>query len=78
MPLHLLKIFAVINICLPLCAQDKAPTDKPKDEPKKSDQASNAKEVTTDGVVTIDGKKITYKATTGKLTLFKDDGTPRA
>jgi carboxypeptidase C (cathepsin A) len=40
--------------------------------PKTSD------DVVTDALVTIDGKKIPYQATTGKITLQKEDGTPRA
>ncbi len=34
--------------------------------------------VVTEAAVTIDGTKIPYKATTGKLLLKKEDGTPRA
>lgn len=35
-------------------------------------------DVVTDALVTIDSKKIPYQATTGKITLQKEDGTPRA
>jgi carboxypeptidase C (cathepsin A) len=58
-------------------AQEKPAPEKPKEEPKKSDN-SPQKDVTIEALATIDGKKIPYKATTGKLVLTKDDGSPRA
>lgn len=48
-----------------------------KDEPAPKEQPSQAP-VTRENAVTIDGKRIPYKVTTGKLQLKKDDGTPRA
>lgn len=64
---------------LPLTAQVPPPNgDKPKEDAKKTEPAPTQKDVTTEGVVTIDGKKIPYRTTTGKMTLLKDDGTPRA
>ena len=51
------------------------------EEPEKKKSESPAEPqppVTRENSVTIDGKRITYKATTGKLQLKKDDGTPRA
>lgn len=69
-------LFSVL--CLPLTAQEKPTPEKPKEEPKKTEAATTPKDVTIDGNVVIDGKKIPYKATTGKLVLTKEDGTPRA
>lgn len=68
----------VTALCLSLTAQEKPAPEKPKEEPKKADAASPQKDVTIEGTVTIDGKKIPYKATTGKLVINKEDGTPRA
>ena len=70
-----LLLFSAPN--LSLMAQDKPVPEKPKEEPKKAD-AVPQKDVTTEGLVTINGKKIPYKATTGKLVLNKEDGSPRA
>lgn len=50
--------------------------DKP-DKPEKPDKDSPTP-VTKDGSVTIGGKKVDYKVTTSKLTIEKDDGSPRA
>ena len=52
------------------------PADPPKEEKPKEEK--KVEPVTKDGSVTIDGKKIDYQVTTSKLTLEKDDGTPRA
>lgn len=65
------------SFTLAVIAQDKPAQDKPKEEPKKA-EAAPQKDVTIEGLATIDGKKIPYKATTGKLVLNKDDGSPRA
>lgn len=62
---------------LSLIAQDKPAAEKPKEEPKNAD-VTPQKDVTTEGLVTIKGKRIPYKATTGKLVLTKEDGSPRA
>ena len=55
-------------------------------EPEKAPDATPAKEPTTpviapvvrESTVTVDGKKIPYKVTTGKLQLKQEDGKPRA
>lgn len=52
--------------------------EKPKEEPKKPEAAAPAKDVRTEGTVTIDGKPIKYTAVTGKIVINKDDGSPRA
>jgi len=75
---HLSRPLLFAALCLPLFSQEKPAGEKPKEEPKKSEAAQAPKEVTTEGTVMIDGKKIPYKTITGKLTLYKDDGTPRA
>jgi carboxypeptidase C (cathepsin A) len=78
----MLRLFISLLLLSPLSissfAQEKPAPENPKEEPKKPDAAGAQKDVTIDGLVTINGKKITYKATTGKLVLTKDDGTPRA
>jgi carboxypeptidase C (cathepsin A) len=65
-------------LLLPISAQEKPSTEKTKEDGKKNESVSTAKDVTTEGSVIIEGKKIPYKTTTGKITLFKDDATPRA
>ena len=52
--------------------------EKPKEEPKKPEAVAAAKDVRTEGTVTIDGKPIKYSAVTGKIVINKDDGSPRA
>ena len=63
-------------------AQEKpAPEAKPepaKEEKKDAKDEKKSEPVTKDGSVTIAGKKIDYQVTTAKLTLKKDDGSPRA
>lgn len=66
------------TLSLSLFAQENPGQEKSKEEPKKSEATQQQKDVITDGVVTIKGKKINYKATTGKLLINKEDGTPRA
>lgn len=61
-------------------AQERSAPPEAKPEPPKEEKKEEKKTepVTKDGSVTIDGKKIDYQVTTAKLTLEKDDGTPRA
>ena len=61
-------------------AQEKpAPAEaKPGGAKEEQKEEKKSEPVTKDGSVTIDGKKIDYQVTTAKLTLEKDDGTPRA
>lgn len=74
----LLRFSCFALMLLHLDAQDKPTVDKPKDDAKKNESPTPPKDVSTEGVVTIEGKKIPYQTTTGKITLFKEDGTPRA
>ncbi len=60
-------------------AQPEAEKKKEEAAPKEAPAKATAKEpVTRENAVTIDGKRIPYRVTTGKLQLKKDDGTPRA
>ncbi|MBX3742398.1 MAG: peptidase S10 [Akkermansiaceae bacterium] len=60
-------------------AQTEAEKKKEEPAPKETPAKVSAKDpVTREDVVTIGGKRIPYRATTGKLQLKKDDGTPRA
>lgn len=65
-------------------AQEKpGPSDKKPDAPQeeKKDKGKDEKStepVTKEGSVKIDGKEIKYTVTTAKLTLKKEDGSPRA
>lgn len=54
---------------------EKSKDDTPKDPPAK---AKIVEPVVHEAAVTIDGKKIPYRVTTGKLQLKQDDGKPRA
>jgi carboxypeptidase C (cathepsin A) len=56
-------------------AQPEAEKKKAEPTPK---EAVSKEPVIRENVVTIGGKQIPYKVTTGKLQLKKDDGTPRA
>lgn len=72
----LLRTFYLLfSLCLCGLSQGE---DKPKEDEKKKDEAQPKPNSVVEGLVTIDGKKIPYKATTGKITLYKEDGTPRA
>jgi carboxypeptidase C (cathepsin A) len=51
--------------------------EKKKEEPA-SKEAPSKDPVTREDAVTIDGKRVAYRVTTGKLQIKKDDGTPRA
>ncbi len=57
-------------------AAEPAPDSKGKE--KDEAKVDLPEPVVTEATVTIDGKKIPYKATTGKLLLKQDDGKPRA
>lgn len=59
-------------------AEEKKSPESPAPSPASKETSLPAKDVVTDGLVTIDGKKIPYQATTGKLVLQKEDGSPRA
>jgi carboxypeptidase C (cathepsin A) len=59
-------------------AQEPKPTDATPPPAASTAKPAKSDDVITDGLVTIDGKKISYQATTGKIALLKEDGTPRA
>lgn len=75
---------AILSFCLLTLASsllsraetaDKPPTDE---KPKEQKARPEPPPAVTQGEITIDGKKIPYRATAGKLNILKDDGTPRA
>jgi carboxypeptidase C (cathepsin A) len=69
-----MRLLSLFFITLPLLAEPPAdPAAKPD---KKTPPATPPK--TIESIVTIDGKKIEYTATSGKLVINKEDGTPRA
>ena len=75
-----MRFFYTIALVLPLStllAQEN-PKDAPKDPVKKPEAAAPQKNVSVEGSVTINGVPIPYTATTGKLMINRDDGTPRA
>lgn len=64
---------------LSLIASAAPEAEKPADDAKKDEAGSKPVEpVTRESSVTIDGKKIPYKVTTGKLQIKEDDGKARA
>lgn len=67
---------------LSLLASAAPDADKPAEPPRKEDAPKNEiaplKPVTHESSVMIEGKKIPYKVTTGKLQLKDDEGKPRA
>jgi carboxypeptidase C (cathepsin A) len=68
-----------IFCCLSLISSAVPELVKPADVPKKDETpAKMAESVTRESSVTIDGKKVPYKVTTGKLQLKGDDGKARA
>lgn len=75
-----MKILPLLFLSFPLAALAEpvapAPTEKKSAETTPSSPPQSP--VTKEGAVTIDGKRIAYKATTGKIQLKKDDGSPRA
>jgi carboxypeptidase C (cathepsin A) len=75
-----MRLIIAIALALPVSAifAQEIPKDAPKDSAKKPEVAAPQKDVTVEGSVTINGKAIPYKATTGKLVINRDDGTPRA
>ncbi|MES2439716.1 MAG: peptidase S10 [Verrucomicrobiota bacterium] len=71
----ILPIFYVLS----LMATGAPEAEKPAEVPKKEEPPAKVVEpVTRESSVTIDGKKIPYKVTTGKLQLKEDDGKARA
>jgi carboxypeptidase C (cathepsin A) len=67
-----------LSLCVTALGQEPKATDattKAADGPIKTKKSDD---VITSGLVTIEGKKISYQTTTGKIALLKDDGTPRA
>lgn len=62
-----------------LIASAAAEPEKPAETPKKDEPSLKAVEpVTRESTITIDGKNVPYKVTTGKLQLKEDDGKARA
>lgn len=78
-----MRQFVVLSICLNLIASG-APnpeklTEKPSDtSPKDSPVSKVTEAVVKESSVMIDGKKVPYKVTSGKLQLKDDDGKARA
>lgn len=65
--------------CLSLIASAAPEPEKSDDAPKKDESpAKSSDPIVRESSVTIDGKKVPYKVTTGKLQLKADDGKPRA
>ena len=54
-------------LLLPISAQEKPSTEKTKEDGKKNESVSTAKDVTTEGSVIIEGKKIPYKKVNGVI-----------
>lgn len=70
---------APVFICLQLIATGAPDAEKPPEAPPKDIPVAKPVEpVTRESSVTIDGKKVPYKVTTGKLQLKDDEGKPRA
>ena len=75
-----MRLIYTLALALPLTAllAQENPKDVPKDPAKKTEAAAPQKNVSVEGSVTINGVTIPYTATTGKLVINRDDGTPRA
>ncbi|MEM1083805.1 MAG: peptidase S10 [Verrucomicrobiota bacterium] len=74
-----MRLLALLFLALlPCLGAEPEKITESQEDPKKSDQNTSQEPVTREGTVTIDGKKIDYEVTAAKLTLKKDDGTPRA
>jgi carboxypeptidase C (cathepsin A) len=67
-----------VCFCLSLIASDASEPEKSNDAPKKDESAKPTEPTIRESSVTIDGKPVPYKVTTGKLQLKADDGKPRA
>ena len=74
----LIRFSCLSLLLLTLKAENQPAVEKPKEDAKKNESPAPSKDVCTEGVVTIEGKKIPYQTTTGKITLYKEDGSPRA
>lgn len=75
-----MRLIYTLALALPLTAllAQENPKDASKDTAKKPEAAAPQKNVSVEGSVTINGVAIPYTATTGKLVINRDDGTPRA
>jgi carboxypeptidase C (cathepsin A) len=75
------RFIAPVFICLQMIASAAPDVEKSAETPPKDKEAPVAKPVdpvTREFSVTIDGKKVPYKVTTGKIQLKDDEGKPRA
>lgn len=74
-----MKASLLLFLLTPLALAQAEPETK-KDTPpaKESKETAPREPVVRENTVTIGGKRLTYKVTTGKLQLKKEDGTPRA
>ena len=75
------RYIAPVFISLHMLASAAPDAEKPAEAPPKDKDAPVVKPVepvTRESSVTIDGKKVPYKVTTGKLQLKDDEGKPRA
>ena len=75
-PTVFLLLLASLSFAQPDAEKKKEESPPPKEAPAKEAPAKDP--VTREHSVTIGGKKIPYRVTSGKLQLKKDDGTPRA
>lgn len=73
-----LSISLICLNSLSLAASEAGKPDKPKEEAPKGASDKEMAPVVRESSVTIDGKKIPYKVTTGKLQLKQEDGKVRA
>ncbi len=78
-PQTMLRFIGPLFLCLNLLAPGAPEAEKPAEAPAKETPPPPVVEpVVRESSVTIDGKKVPYKATTGKLQLKADDGKVRA
>jgi carboxypeptidase C (cathepsin A) len=77
---HVPLFVALLAFSAPvIAAPPQPPAEKPKEENSEKKEAIKPVEpITRDGSVTIAGKSIPYKVTTGKLVIKNDDGKDRA
>ena len=75
-----MRLLFAITLTLPFSALTAQENQKEgaKDPAKKPEVAAPQKDVSVEGRVTINGEVIPYKATTGKIVINREDGTPRA
>jgi carboxypeptidase C (cathepsin A) len=73
-----LRLLTVFLLSLPLLAEPPAEPAEKSEKKSPPTPPANLAPKSIDSSVTIDGKKIDYTATSGKLVINKDDGTPRA